>query len=112
MDFIGYSRVSDMEQIKTGYSIEAQEERILSWGQSTGNEIHRIFVEPGKSGVKPFEKFRPTFQQAVNTVLIGNIDGLVVVWIDRFARNVEDFLWVRSQFTRPANISYPFQSRY
>lgn len=38
------------------------------------------------------------FEQSVKLVLAEAADGLVVKWMDRFARNVEDFLRVRSQF--------------
>lgn len=98
MRFIGYTRVSDKEQVKTGYSIEAQQEAIEAWGLEAGHTISRIMSEAGRSGSKPSETTRPVFEQAVKLVLAGAADGLVVKWMDRFARNVEDFLRVRSQF--------------
>jgi len=98
MHFIGYARVSDKEQVKKGYSIEAQQEAIEQWASEQGHAIGRVMVEPGRSGSKPSQETRPVFEQAVKLILIGAADGLVVRWMDRFARNVEDFLRVRSQF--------------
>lgn len=98
MRFIGYARVSDKEQIKKGYSIEAQQEAIEAWASEGGHTLNRMMVELGRSGSKPSESTRPVFEQAVKLVLAGAADGLVVKWMDRFARNVEDFLRVRSQF--------------
>lgn len=98
MRFIGYARVSDKEQVKKGYSIEAQQEAIEAWATEHGHTINRVMVEPGRSGSKPSQETRPVFEQAVRLILVGAADGLVVKWMDRFARNVEDFLRVRSQF--------------
>lgn len=97
MRLIGYARVSDKEQAKTGYSIEAQTEAIEVWASEQGHTVSRIFTEI-KSSSKPSQETRPTFEQAVKLVLAGAADGLAVKWMDRFARNVEDYLRVRSQF--------------
>lgn len=97
MRFIGYARVSDKEQAKTGYSIEAQTEAIEVWASEQGHTVSRMMTEI-KSSSKPSQETRPVFEQAVKLVLAGAADGLVVRWMDRFARNVEDFLRVRSQF--------------
>lgn len=97
MRLIGYARVSDKEQLKTGYSIEAQEEALRDWAAINSHHLTRIFVETGRSATKASQTTRPTFEQAVAIVLAGAADGLIVRWMDRFARNVEDFLRVRSQ---------------
>lgn len=60
------------------------------------HQIVRIFVEPGRSGTKSSEQTRPTFERAVQLVLMGAADALVVKWMDRFARNVEDFIRIRA----------------
>lgn len=97
MRYIGYARVSDKEQAKTGYSIEAQTEAIEAWAIENGHSLNRVMTEI-KSSSKPSQETRPVFEQAVKLVLAGAADGLAVRWMDRFARNVEDFLRVRSQF--------------
>lgn len=98
MRIIGYARVSDKEQLKKGFSVEAQQEAIEAWAAEQSHTISRVMIEPGRSGSKPSQETRPVFEQAVRLVLAGAADGLVVKWMDRFARNVEDFLRVRSQF--------------
>jgi DNA invertase Pin-like site-specific DNA recombinase len=96
MRFIGYARVSDKEQAKSGFSIEAQQEAIEAWATENGHTLSRIMSEV-KSSSKPSQETRPVFEQTVKLVSAGAADGLVVKWMDRFARNVEDFLRVRSQ---------------
>lgn len=98
MRIIGYARVSDKEQVKSGYSIDAQQETIQQWCADQQHTLVRVYIEPGRSGSKPSQEARPTFEQAVSLVCAGLADGMVVKWMDRFARNVEDFLRVRSQF--------------
>lgn len=98
MKLIGYTRVSDKEQVKKGYSIEAQQETLEAWCLEQNHHLVDIYVEPGRSSSKPAAETRPTFERAIAYILAGAADGLVVKWMDRFARNVEDFLRVRSQF--------------
>lgn len=98
MRFVGYARVSDKEQAKKGFSIQAQQEAIEAWAAENHHRLIKIFVEPGRSGSKPSQETRPGFESAVAYTLAGGADGLVIKWMDRFARNVEDFLRVRSQF--------------
>jgi DNA invertase Pin-like site-specific DNA recombinase len=97
MRYCGYVRVSDKEQVKKGFSIEAQTEALEQWCDDGGHRLVRVFSEPGRSGTKPSKEARPEFERAIAFVLAGWADGLVVKWIDRFSRNVEDFLRVRSQ---------------
>jgi DNA invertase Pin-like site-specific DNA recombinase len=97
MRLIGYCRVSDKEQAVTGYSIEAQQETITEWCQTHKHHLVQVFTEPGRSGSKPSQETRPGFEYAIQLILMGAADGLVVKWMDRFARNVEDFIRVRSQ---------------
>lgn len=98
MKFVGYARVSDKEQAKKGFSIPAQQEAFNAWAAENNHRLVKILVEPGRSGSKSSRETRPTFESGVAFVLAGGADGLVVKWMDRFARNVEDFLRVRSQF--------------
>lgn len=98
MRVIGYTRVSDREQAQTGYSIQAQTEHIEAWCLENQHHLVQIYTEPGRSGSKPSRITRPTFEHAVRVVLSDFADALVVKWMDRFARNVEDFIRVRSQF--------------
>jgi DNA invertase Pin-like site-specific DNA recombinase len=96
MRLIGYTRVSDKEQDKKGYSIESQTESIELWCTENNHNLVKIYSEI-KTSSKPSQHHRPEFERAVKITLAGGADGLVIKWIDRFARNVEDFLRVRSQ---------------
>lgn len=97
MKLIGYARVSDKEQVKKGYSIEAQAETIRAWCSENDYRLVKMFIEPGRSGSKRAEVTRPTFRAAIELTLAGGSDGIVVKWMDRFCRNTEDFLRVRSE---------------
>lgn len=97
MRLVGYARVSDKEQVKKGFSIEAQEETIRAWCSENDHDLVKMFVEPGRSGSKRAKDARPTFQAAVEFTLAGGSEGIVVKWMDRFSRNTEDFLRVRSE---------------
>lgn len=100
MRFVGYARVSDREQAQNGYSIEAQKETIEQWAVENNHRLVKIFVEPGRSGSKPSKITRPVFEAAVSYVVSGGADGLVVRWMDRFARNVGDYLRVMGELNQ------------
>lgn len=98
MKLVGYTRVSDKEQVKRGYSLEAQEESIRAFCAENNHRLVKVFVEPGRSGSKEAAIARPTFQQTIRFTMAGGCEGMVVKWMDRFARNVLDFLHVWSDF--------------
>lgn len=91
-----YPRVSSAEQV-AGYSIEAQIETCQNWAASHGHDVVKIFPEPGKSART--DK-RPAFQDAIQFVLTGGADAILVHRADRFARNLFDYLYYRSLLER------------
>jgi DNA invertase Pin-like site-specific DNA recombinase len=100
MRFVGYTRVSDKEQAQKGYSIEAQKEAIEQWAIENNHRLVKIFEDAGRSGSKPSKLTRPVFESAIAYILAGGADGLVVKWMDRFARNVGDYLRVMAQLNQ------------
>lgn len=88
---IGYVRVSTSRQAREGVSLAAQEERIRAYAAFVGCHVVRIEVDSGWSGKR---SDRPALNRAVDAVLDGEADALIVYAIDRLARSSLDFLQV------------------
>ncbi len=93
MKIIIYARVSSLEQV-SGYSIAAQTDQCYEWAINNGYNVIKIYTEPGKSAKTDQ---RPEFQAAIQFVLAGEADAILVHRADRFARNLFDYLNYRSQ---------------
>lgn len=91
-----YIRVSSQEQV-SGYSLDAQEDACRKWAAEQGHEVARVFVEPGHSARTDQ---RPEFQKMIQIVKVGIIDAILVHKIDRFARNLLDFLLHRNELEK------------
>lgn len=88
MKIIGYLRVSTKEQADEGNSLAAQEERVLAYAKFVGADVVDVLVDTG-SGRNPY---RLKKREAVDRVLAGEADALVVYAIDRLSRSTVDFL--------------------
>ena len=86
MKFIGYIRVSTQEQAKDGYSLYAQRERIENYCKVYDYEL----IELKEESQSAKDSKRPQLQDALNRILNGEADGLLVCKLDRFARNLKD----------------------
>ena len=91
-----YARVSTEEQGKKGYSIDDQLERCRNFCKARGWTIYREYSEiaSGRKGK------RPKFQEAVNLVREGIVDGFVTAYLDRFARNLKTFVTLCDEFMK------------
>jgi len=90
MKVIGYIRVSKQEQARDGISLEAQEERIRAYATFAQAEVVDI-VHDHKSGKN---LRRDGVVEAVERVIAGDADSLVVYALDRLARNTVDLLGI------------------
>lgn len=86
---LGYARVSTEQQARYGVSLAVQEERLRAYATFVGAEIVDIVVDRGFSGRKAD---RPGKMSAVQRVLNGEADALVVYAIDRLSRSTVDLL--------------------
>lgn len=82
-----YARVSREEQVE-GYSIDAQKRAFHDLVESKGWEIHREYIEEGKSARTENVNKRPMFKAAIADALSGEYDVVVVHKLDRFSRNL------------------------
>jgi len=82
-----YVRVSTDEQVKEGFSIPAQKERLKAFCLSQGWEIVEEYIEEGWSA-KNLE--RPIMQKMLKDIKRNNIDIILVYRLDRLTRSVLD----------------------
>lgn len=86
-----YIRVSTQLQAEEGFSLEAQQERLLAHCTAQGWHVcpEHIYIDAGVSG-KTIE--RPQFQAMLAAAQAGLVQRIVAMKLDRMARNVREFL--------------------
>jgi site-specific DNA recombinase len=89
--FIAWARVSSARQKEEGWSLEHQEERLRDYAARCGGNIVKLYVV-AETASKHHE--RQTFQEMLQFARHNSkrIDGLLVMKIDRAARNMRDFV--------------------
>lgn len=88
---VGYARVSTEDQADRGVSLPAQRERLAAFASAHGFELDRVEVDAGVSGKLPPRR-RPALARALDAVRGGEVDGLVVLKLDRLSRSTKDTL--------------------
>ncbi len=91
MTVFGYVRVSTVQQIKEGDSLESQVKQVLSYSLSRGLELNEndVFVEKGISGGSEFNS-RPEGSRLFESLKTGDV--LIFPKLDRGFRNTRDAL--------------------
>ena len=89
MNTVLYIRVSTDEQVREGYSIPAQKERLEAFVKSQGWTIVDCYIEEGQSAK---DLTRPEIQRLISNIKSGNpkIDIVLVYRLDRLTRSVLD----------------------
>jgi len=87
MKVAAYTRVSTDEQALTGFSLEAQSDRLHSYCASQGWEIYKEYVDPGHSGRNIG---RPAYREMMAEM--ENWDAILVLKMDRIHRNSRNFM--------------------
>ncbi|APC48267.1 hypothetical protein BME96_08840 [Virgibacillus halodenitrificans] len=82
-----YIRVSTIEQVKEGYSISAQRERLTAFCKAQGWSNYKFYVDEGISGRSTN---RPELEKLINDVQQDKIRMILVYKLDRFTRSVLD----------------------
>ncbi|TMN20954.1 recombinase family protein [Lentibacillus cibarius] len=82
-----YLRVSTLEQVKDGYSIDAQRERLVAFCTAQGWNDYRFYVD---QGVSAKDTERPELKQMFKDIKKGKISMILVYRLDRFTRRVID----------------------
>ncbi|HEM1577634.1 TPA: recombinase family protein, partial [Listeria monocytogenes] len=82
-----YIRVSTEEQVKEGFSISAQKEKLKAYCTAQGWEDFKFYVDEGKSAK---DMHRPLLQEMITHIKKGLIDTVLVYKLDRLTRSVVD----------------------
>ncbi len=85
---VGYVRVSTKDQEESGLSLDAQERAIREACDRIGVSDVVIMREVASGG----DDDRPVLREAVDRVVIGDADVLIVTKLDRLARSLSGFL--------------------
>ncbi len=93
-----YCRVSSKEQVE-GTSLENQERLCREYAEQNGLVVLKVFVEMGESA-KTADRTEFTKAIAFCTQKKGRVHQFIVYKIDRFARNQDDHVVVRSLLKR------------
>ena len=83
-----YIRVSTDRQAKEGDSLEEQESELRKFCDYRNYQIHKVFIERGKSGGNTN---RPEYQKLVKDIDNKKINAVVVKKLDRLSRSLLDF---------------------
>ncbi|EGQ0536780.1 recombinase family protein [Listeria monocytogenes] len=82
-----YIRVSTDEQVKEGFSISAQKEKLKAYCTAQGWEDFKFYVDEGKSAK---DMHRPLLQEMITHIKKKLIDTVLVYKLDRLTRSVVD----------------------
>ncbi|GHU53604.1 integrase [Clostridia bacterium] len=85
-----YLRVSTEEQVKEGYSIRAQEEKLRSYAKIKDWPIYSIYADEGISG-KDIEG-RPEIKRLIADVISGKVNNVLIYKIDRLTRSTKNLI--------------------
>lgn len=93
-----YIRVSTLDQVKEGYSLEAQEKTLRKWCDDRKYEVFELYADKGISG-KDIEH-RPDMNRLLRDAKEGKFD-IVLFWaLSRFTRSVSDLYSTMEKFQK------------
>lgn len=82
-----YTRVSTIQQVEEGFSLDAQKEHLLKYADNNNYQVYKIYEELGRSG-KNIN--RPAFQEMMQDMKDQKFDKIIVLKLDRISRSVVD----------------------
>lgn len=87
-----YVRVSTALQAEEGYSLAAQQQRLMAYCEAHGWAVcpEHVYVDAGVSGKST--DGRPEFARMMAAAADGQLQRVVVASLDRLARNTADFM--------------------
>lgn len=84
-----YLRVSTEDQVREGFSLEEQKERLQAFCKFKGYEIYDYYEDAGISAKKGNR--RPAFKKLKQDALDGKINTVVALKLDRLSRSIYDW---------------------
>ena len=85
-----YIRVSHDEQVKHGFSIEAQKEGLQKYAEERGYRIVEWYIDEGKSARKKTSK-RKEYLRLIEDVKQGKFEMIIFKCFDRWFRNIGEY---------------------
>lgn len=89
-----YDRVSTDEQVKFGFSVQAQKDALVEYCKNNNLKIVDHYSDEGVSGGKAAFK-RPEMSRLLEDVKAGKIDIILFTRLDRWFRNVKEYFKVQ-----------------
>lgn len=93
-----YIRVSTEDQVREGFSLGKQEEKLKQLCDYKGYEVYKVYCDAGISA-KDMEH-RPKFQEMLKDMKDGKINYIVAYKLDRVTRSVRDLEELISQLEK------------
>ena len=94
-----YERVSSEEQVKHGYSLDAQDEALREFCERNNHVILGVYRDEGISGRKPYTK-RPAMVQLLQDVETIKPQMILFTKLDRWFRNIKEYYKVQDILDR------------
>jgi len=91
-----YVRVSTEEQVKEGYSIRGQEQKLKDYARIKDWQIYDVYIDEGISGKNITA--RPEINRLIEDVQNGNVKNVLVFKIDRLTRSTSDLIYLIDLF--------------
>jgi len=85
-----YVRVSTEEQVKEGYSIRAQIDKLKDYIRIKDWELYKVYADEGISGKNLQD--RPAINELIADIKQGHVNNVLVFKIDRLTRSTRDLL--------------------
>ena len=93
-----YIRVSSLDQVREGYSLEAQEKTLRKWCGDRKYEVFDLYADKGISG-KDIEH-RPDMNRLLKDAKEGKFDTVLFWALSRFTRSVSDLYSTMENFQK------------
>lgn len=98
-----YLRVSTFEQVKEGYSLQAQEERLTNFALAKDYNLVAKYIDPGHSGAK---LDRPGLQSMIEDIKNNKLDIILVYKLDRLSRSQKHTLYLIEDVFLKNNVNF------
>lgn len=106
---VAYARVSTEEQASSGFSLDAQIQKMEAYAGLYDLDIVEVIVD---SGVSAKSLNRPGISKALTMLSLGDADGLLVVKLDRMTRSVKDLGYLmENQFSDKGSKLYSVEEQ-
>lgn len=94
-----YIRVSTEEQVREGYSVDAQKENLKRYAKNKGYTVVGIYADEGITARKKYTN-RKEFMRLLEDVENDKIDIILFIKLDRWFRNVGDYYKIQEILDR------------